>query len=1049
MKTQYPLDIIIACDGLPFHGDTLKESSLGGSETVCIQAANALAKKGNTVTVFSNCGEKAGTYGKVCYRDFKEFIPFAGNVPHDVLIVQRRPDLFCGSYNSKINILWQHDLAVLRSSSAFRASAWNVDSCFVMSEFQRQQSMQVNGFPEDYYFVTRNGLDLKLFEGEGLKRDPKKLMYAARPERGLDILLYEIFPKLLERDPKIKLFIAGYKHDVPELQGFYGGLRRQTERHPKNITWLPPLSKKELYEHYRTSALYVYPTDFEEISCCIAMETQACGLPFVGRDVAALKETVHPDAGVLLSGFDNARNPEFQRQFIETVLSLLSNKEELERMGKAGRKHSKKLNWDGIADEWVDKFYGIFEQNTANKFTLAKHFVFHSDIVTAKKIRKEITDPREIELLDKALKPWDVNFKKNNTKEINKMSDAGIKQYLEDIQELYPSQGNGGVEILAKITEQKVEPHWPMLEEWCKDHSGTVAKSNFQNDKLVSSLLREKILKQTENYSDRVRFDKSITNKEQLEKRLGQLKGSEVGFVLKIWEQILPKAETFLDYGCFTGRYAIPLANIDKDYKVTGVDINKKTLDIARDIAEQLCKYNNCEFIQGTYKEIKLEEKVDCLLLFDIIEHLPNLEEALPALENYVKDGGWILIVTPSGPMEADSFDLFENRMHVHELEKKDLEELFGKKKNINIVVIPLKAKSKIDGSCFAKIFTSYQKDKTLVGKINYDRKFLIQTPRQTVSACMIVKNAEGMLHRCLKSIRPYVDEIILADTGSTDSTFEIAKQYDAKILKGSDPMEYGFETPRNESIRDAVGDWILWIDSDEEFLRGQNLGKYLRNNVYKGFSIRQHHFSAYPPNAFKPDLPVRVFRNGRGISYFGSIHEHPETGLNESVGFTTILGDVDISHVGYLTEDVRRERFKRNLPLLKMDREKYPDRTLGKFFLLRDLIHMSRYMLEQKKGQLTPEVVNWSRQAVEIYQNDFLGKTLIMGNEALQYYSDANTILGQGVEIAWGMDIHKEQADIGRASNHKARFANEDDVKEFFSNIIGRGVNPYFNKYY
>lgn len=1486
MKTQYPLDIVIACDGLPFHGNTIKESSLGGSETSALMAAVALKRKGNSVVVFSNCGDKAGTYDGVHYRDFSGFPIYASNVPHDVLIVQRRPDLFTGNYNSKINILWQHDLSVLRGVKTFRSSAWNVDSCFVMSEFQRQQSMEVNGLPEEYYWITRNGIDLELFKGKELPREPKKLIYAARPERGLDILLCDILPKLLEKDPEIKLFIAGYKHDVPQLQDFYNGLKKEAAKYPKNVTWLSPLPKKKLYEHYKTSALYTYPSGFEEISCCTgdtlvdlprdyvkypegipigylvgksnfpvycydnenekitlgtvkwvartkkqaevwkltlddgnvlratpehkimlrdgsykelkdlkpgeslmplykkatvlvnlnngkwenehrlagmwkegrelngheehvhhinknmldnspdnlevlsrfehfsktfkgierspkcyeagakatrrrfanmneeekkelskynskiakefwdsmnseerekfikerarkgdnpknrklrsegakkfwdsmsseeyavfvanrtekikeawrkkspeelkgirrkgaegykrfwqsmteeekrlfiesrnektaesldkkrrasysnhkvisvefdsyedvydmevekyhnfvangivihncitAMETQACGLPFIGRDVAALKETLHPDAGVLLSGFDSARNPEFQRQFTETVLNLLNNKEEIGRMSKAGKKHSKALDWDGVADEWIDKFYNIFESNTANKFTLAKHFTFHSDIVTAKKLLNKIENPREKELLEKELKHWDINFEKENETNINAMSDNGVEQYLADI---------GGIEVLKKITKQKTEPHWPMLDSWLKEH---------------------------------------------------------------------PEVKTFLDFGCFTGRYAIPLANANKDYKVTGIDINKKTLDIAREVMKDVGEYNNCKFIQGTYKTIKLEEKVDCILLFDIIEHLPDLEEALPILESYVKEGGWILIVTPHGPMEAESFGRFDKRMHVHEFEKQDLKDLFGKKKNFNIVFVPLNSRSKIDGSCFAKVVVSYQKDKIPVGRINYDRKMLCQAPKQTISACMIAKNEEGALHRCLKSIHPYVDEIIIADTGSTDSTIEIAKQYEAKIVKGSNPNKYGFETPRNESIKDTVGDWILWIDGDEEFLGGHNLGKYLRSNIFKGYSVRQHHFSASPPNAFKPDLPVRVFRNKRNVKFYGClaegskisildsnnglslkniekievgdkvlthdrtfkkveklwvypfdgelieleaeqgeygksttklhltkghkltlcysstlkmkeardaqlgdfvhypvpeqqrkyfsdprgilnkliniknifykgfvydlkvesnhsyvangisvsncIHEHPETGLNEGVGLSTILGDIDIAHAGYYTEDIRRNRFQRNLPLLKMDREKYPDRLLGKFFLLRDLVHISRYNMEKTRGKITPEIIDWCRQAVDMYQKEFLGKSLIMGNEALQYYSDANCILGQGVEVAWEIDISKQQANLGRATSYKARFANDEDAKKFFSHIIELGIKPFMSKYY
>jgi len=82
-----------------------------------------------------------------------------------------------------------------------------------------------------------------------------------------------------------------------------------------------------------------------------------------------------------------------------------------------------------------------------------------------------------------------------------------------------------------------------------------------------------------------------------------------------------------------------------------------------------------------------------------------------------------------------------------------------------------------------------------------------------------------------------------LVDTGSKDATPKIGELYGAKVFNGSDPLKHGFETPRNESIAQATGDWILWIDADEELQGFNNLRKYLRNSVYDGFRIRQHHF--------------------------------------------------------------------------------------------------------------------------------------------------------------------------------------------------------------
>ena len=65
-----------------------------------------------------------------------------------------------------------------------------------------------------------------------------------------------------------------------------------------------------------------------------------------------------------------------------------------------------------------------------------------------------------------------------------------------------------------------------------------------------------------------------------------------------------------------------------------------------------------------------------------------------------------------------------------------------------------------------------------------------------TVSLCMIVKDEEDLLPRCLESVREYVDEIILVDTGSTDSSVEIAESFGAKVYNQPWEDDFSQETP-------------------------------------------------------------------------------------------------------------------------------------------------------------------------------------------------------------------------------------------------------------
>lgn len=94
-----------------------------------------------------------------------------------------------------------------------------------------------------------------------------------------------------------------------------------------------------------------------------------------------------------------------------------------------------------------------------------------------------------------------------------------------------------------------------------------------------------------------------------------------------------------------------------------------------------------------------------------------------------------------------------------------------------------------------------------------------------TISLCMIVKNEEAVLARCLESIRPAVDEIILVDTGSTDRTLDIAQEYTEKVFQF--PWIDDFSAARNFSFAQATMDYQMWLDADD-VLPAQELAKLL-----------------------------------------------------------------------------------------------------------------------------------------------------------------------------------------------------------------------------
>ena len=86
-----------------------------------------------------------------------------------------------------------------------------------------------------------------------------------------------------------------------------------------------------------------------------------------------------------------------------------------------------------------------------------------------------------------------------------------------------------------------------------------------------------------------------------------------------------------------------------------------------------------------------------------------------------------------------------------------------------------------------------------------------------TISLCMIVKNEEDVLGRCLECVRGIVDEIIIVDTGSIDNTKKIALEYTDKIYDFN--WIDDFSAARNNAFSKATKDYILWLDADDMIL--------------------------------------------------------------------------------------------------------------------------------------------------------------------------------------------------------------------------------------
>jgi glycosyltransferase involved in cell wall biosynthesis len=306
---------------------------------------------------------------------------------------------------------------------------------------------------------------------------------------------------------------------------------------------------------------------------------------------------------------------------------------------------------------------------------------------------------------------------------------------------------------------------------------------------------------------------------------------------------------------------------------------------------------------------------------------------------------------------------------------------------------------------------------------------------RQTLSVCMIVREAQGTLYRCLESVKQIADEIIICDTGSTDHTMEIAREYTDQVYEI--PWEDDFSVARNRSIEKASGDWILWLDADEYLVGAEQLSKYLRDNMYNGYVVRQHHHAV--DAEFKPDVPVRLFRNHMGVRFFGCVHEHPESALNEGVKPAVMLSDVHIVHDGYVTEAIRRKRFLRNLPMVMKDRKLNPTRRLGLVFLARDYIHLARYELERTHGQMSERARRYLERAVAVHRENFRSPDDPLHSYSFPLYQSALELMGEGFELGYFLALSGEpMRELGAQSVQRVRVADEAEAREFLGRHLG-----------
>lgn len=218
-----------------------------------------------------------------------------------------------------------------------------------------------------------------------------------------------------------------------------------------------------------------------------------------------------------------------------------------------------------------------------------------------------------------------------------------------------------------------------------------------------------------------------------------------------------------------------------------------------------------------------------------------------------------------------------------------------------------------------------------------------VQVRREAVgpklSACLIARNNAQSIEPCLLSIRPWVGDLVVVDTGSTDDTREIARRLGARVFEF--PWIDDFSAARNVSLQHALGEWIFWMDTDDTISEGN--GRKLQELAH---AEHAPHIGGFVMQVHCPGVDwrqtgdvtivdhVKMFRNHPQNRFEGRIHEQVMQSIRQGGGDIAFT-DIFVEHTfSDQTPAGRQRKIERDLRILALDLQDRPDHPFVLFNL-------------------------------------------------------------------------------------------------------------------
>lgn len=335
---------------LPFDGNSLNHSPLGGTETGAIHLTRELQNLGHTVKVFTPIKWRVDNYYP------------ATSIAHesqdsDIVISVRDYKALAFFPQAKARLFWTGDSydQTFNVGMGDRRAAKTIDLFLAVSEWHRQTLCEASGFPLEKSWVIKNGIDSKSFADsifQRVQKNQKRLIYSSMPYRGF-IFTPNIYRKILERIPDAEFHaFTGYRCvqnlKTDQQQEELDNTVEELQKLP-GFVYHGNVNQSQLAVEFMKSGVLFYPNIFEETSCITAIEAMAGGCVPVTTTFGALPETI-ANTGMYVTG--HPMQEDFADKFATGCCTIM-NASNFEELSNNCRERGMTYSWSSVASNLV------------------------------------------------------------------------------------------------------------------------------------------------------------------------------------------------------------------------------------------------------------------------------------------------------------------------------------------------------------------------------------------------------------------------------------------------------------------------------------------------------------------------------------------------------------------------------------------------------------------------------------------------------------------------------------------------------------------------